>query len=334
MDPRKKKRKPPMQQVQKPEQKPGLHTRNRFGARYDFDALTKANPALKAYLVQTPKGSTSIDFKIPEAVRALNKAILADSYALKGWDFPPGYLCAPIPGRADYIHVIADLMSEENDGGIPDGGQIIGLDIGVGATCIYPIIGFHEYGWRFVGTDIDHKALDSANQILSANPNLQKAVTCRFQPDFEAILVGAIQANESFDFTMSNPPFHKTMEEAQEGSARKWRNLGVAEDDLAPVLNFGGQENELRYPGGELDFIRRMILQSVQMPKQVYWFTTLVAQKDNLPALYRALQRAEVRDMKTVEMAQGQKTSRVLAWTFLDEDERALWKQKRWTKPE
>ena len=311
--------------------KPGLHARNKFGARYDFNQLTKANPGLKPFVLKTVAGTDSIDFKNPQGVRELNKAILAATYGVRNWVFPEGYLCAPIPGRADYIHHLADLMAGSNDGYVPKGNLIKGLDIGVGATCIYPIIGFFEYGWTFVGTDIDHIALDSCAQILKSNPELAKAVVCRYQPFLDGTVEGAIKPNEYYDFTMSNPPFHKSADEAEEGTARKWKNLGEPPTDQ-PVLNFGGKDNELNYPGGEIAFIRKMIMQSEDVSKQCFWFTTLVSQKDNLAPLIRAVQRAHCTEFKVIEMAQGQKVSRILAWTFLNDEEREKWRQKRWLR--
>lgn len=300
---------------QKPGNKPGLHPRSRFGARYNFDLLTQANPDLKSFIVQTETGTQTVDFKNPLAVRALNRAILMEAYSIKKWDMPEGYLCAPIPGRADYIYHIADILAKENNSEIPEGPGVRGLDIGTGSTCIYPIIGHSEYGWSFVGTDIDKVALKSVDQILLANPKLKKAISWRFQPDFHQIFHGIITTGEYFDFTICNPPFHKTMEDAAAGTQRKWKNLGV-ETGENPLLNFGGQPTELQYPGGELDFIRKMIIESGDFKSQCRWFTTLVAQKESLPPLYRALSRAAVTRTKTIEMAQGQKVSRILAWSF------------------
>jgi 23S rRNA (adenine1618-N6)-methyltransferase len=72
------------------------------------------------------------------------------------------------------LHLIADLLAENNLGKIPKGDQITCLDIGVGASCIYPIIGVTEYGWKFIGSDIDSKSLESAKKIALANPSIQR----------------------------------------------------------------------------------------------------------------------------------------------------------------
>lgn len=287
-----------------------LHPRNRHRDRYDFAALTRASPELGPFVRRGPHGPT-VDFADPRAVRALNRAILQQTYGIAGWDIPEGYLCPPIPGRADYLHHAADLLAEGNRGG-----KIRVLDIGTGANLVYPLIGHREYGWSFVGTDIDPAALDGARKILKANPGLEAAIELRLQKDRGAIFRGVVAAGETFDLSLCNPPFHTSREAAREGSARKWRNLGREAGARAPLRNFGGQGAELWCEGGEAGFARRMIEESAGNPGLCRWFTILISQSLHLPAVHRALRQAEARDIRTIAMAQGQKRSRLVAWRF------------------
>jgi 23S rRNA (adenine1618-N6)-methyltransferase len=297
------------------EEKNILHPRNKHRSRYDFAPLCLANPALSSYIFINKYQNETIDFSIPEAVKALNKALLLHFYNLSYWDIPAQYLCPPIPGRADYIHYMADLLAANNNGIIPKGSNIKVLDVGVGANCIYPIIGHHEYGWHFVGADSNPTAIQSANTIVSKNQMLLQAIDIRLQPNETAIFEGIIQAGEKFSFTMCNPPFHASPEAAIEGSHRKWKNLGIKKDKKA-VLNFGGQQAELWCKGGELAFIEKIILQSASFADCCQWFSSLVSKQENLPFLYQALKKVKAIDVKTIAMAQGQKTSRLLAWRF------------------
>lgn len=111
----------------------------------------------------------------------MNKALLKQYYGINHWDIPKGYLCPPIPGRADYIHHIANVLGESNGGKIPTGSGIKVLDIGVGANCIYPIIGVKEYGWNFIGSEIDSIAVDSAKSLIDLNPELKGRIEIRLQ---------------------------------------------------------------------------------------------------------------------------------------------------------
>ncbi|NOS96809.1 MAG: RlmF-related methyltransferase, partial [Methylotenera sp.] len=81
-------------------------------------------------------------------------------------------------------------------------------------------------------------------------------------------------------------------------------------------LNFGGQSAELYCDGGEVAFVSRMIEESVQFKNQCTWFTTLISKAASLPSVYSALKKAHALKVKTIAMAQGQKQSRIVAWSF------------------
>ena len=260
-------------------------------------------------------GNESIDFANPDAVRALNKALLKHFYNISYWELPKTNLCPPIPGRADYLHYIADILAEQNSGVIPTEANVKILDIGTGANCIYPIIGHQEYGWSFVGTEIDKPAKLTAENIINHNPELKDLIKIRLQENKRNIFKGIIQADEQFDFTICNPPFHNSREAATEGTKRKLKNLGKTAENK-PVLNFGGQNNELWYEGGELAFITNMIFESVHFQKQCKWFSSLVSKKENLKPLYSVLKRVKATEVKTINMEQGNKVSRILVWQF------------------
>jgi len=311
--------------------KSGLHPRNRHRGRYDFEQLVQASPDLSHFVKLNEYHDQSIDFSNPKAVKALNRALLLQHYAVQDWDIPAHYLCPPIPGRADYLHYIADLLAASNGGSLPSGASVQVLDIGVGANAVYPLIGHREYGWRFVGSDIDPVAIANAQRIVDANAGLPDNIALRLQGVSSAIFRGVIRPGEAFDLTLCNPPFHASPEAASQGSRRKWQNLGKgSERDRAPVLNFGGQGAELYCEGGEAAFVTRMINESAQYASQCYWFTTLISKEANLPGVYRALQKANAAEVKTLEMAQGQKKSRVVAWTFLNAGQRQAWRNSYW----
>lgn len=263
----------------------------------------------------------------------LNRGLLKHFYGINYWDIPAGYLCPPIPGRADYIHYLADLLAQGNDDNIPVGGNIRVLDIGVGANCVYPIIGNSVYGWQFVGADIDPIAIKSANKIVSLNSKVKSNIECRLQPNAGDIFKGIVKPGEVFDLTICNPPFHASARDALAETDKKWKKLGIVGQKKS-TLNFGGQKNELWCPGGEAAFINRIIEQSALIAEQCFWFSTLVSKKNTLAGVYKALEKARVLNVKTINMKQGQKASRMVAWTFLNESRQQDWKNQRWmTQP-
>ncbi len=298
-----------------------LHPRNPHHGRYDFAALCDSWPKLKAFLRPNPAGDQTIDFSDSDAVLCLNQALLAHYYKVTNWMIPAGYLCPPIPGRADYIHNLADLLADSNEGQIPRGKGIRVLDIGTGANCIYPIIGSQSYGWKFVATEIDPVSVRTARLIVQSNPCLSKLVKVVQQKERRSIFRGIIRKGDRYALAMCNPPFHASMAVAQAGSQRKLRNLSKGHSVTGPAkLNFGGQNAELWCPGGEVQFVSRMIEESVEFAGQVHWFTSLISKAGNLRPLKRVLKQVGAKQVEVVQMSQGQKVSRFIAWSFRNVD--------------
>lgn len=291
-----------------------MHPRNRFKDGYDFARLTAAHPSLAAFVVRSPRGDDTIDFANPSAVLALNQALLRDAYGLQ-WSLPSGALCPAIPGRLDYVHHLADLLSGGDVAAIPRGPDVPILDVGTGASCIYPLLGASEYGWSFLATDSNQSSHRWARQVVRINRPVARLIEGRHQPDPFACFAHVTTASDRFAASMCNPPFHASAEEAAAGSTRKRRNLKLAA--TAAPLNFGGAPGELWCAGGEVGFIERMIAESAARPQLCFWFTTLVSKSASLPPLKRALARVQAAQVRTLEMAQGQKQSRILAWTFM-----------------
>lgn len=291
-------------------EKSELHKRNKHKGQYDFQLLTENYPPLKKFVILNPLGVQTVNFFNPQAVKALNKALLISYYGIRYWDIPKGYLCPPIPGRADYIHYIADL--------IQPGEQTANcrcLDIGVGANCIYPIIGQTEYGWTFVGSDIDPVSIENARKIVTCNPVLAHKIDLRLQKDNRKIFDGIITPDDYFDVTICNPPFHSSREEAEDVTLRKLSSLKGERVNKAR-LNFGGNANELWCEGGELRFLLNMISESQKFKNNCGWFTSLVSKEKNLDKLCAKLKAVNASEYKIIPMHQGTKSSRILAWRF------------------
>jgi 23S rRNA (adenine1618-N6)-methyltransferase len=310
-----------------PKIKSGLHPRNRHRERYDFNMLITSFPGLAPFVKVNAYDDESIDFFDPEAVKMLNKALLRHYYDIGYWDIPAGYLCPPIPGRADYIHHIADLLGSCNHRKIPIGNQVKCFDVGVGANCIYPIIGNKEYGWSFIGTDTDPVSIESAGKIVDLNPGLNGMIKLRLQTNSNDIFKGMIQNDELFDLTVCNPPFHTSLAAAQSGTRRKLNNL-KSKRVTKTILNFGGQNGELWCEGGEEGFVNDMIYQSKRFAQSCFWFSTLISKESNLKSVYAALNKSEAIEVKTIPMGQGNKISRIVAWTFLTKEQQKVWIKK------
>ena len=299
-----------------------MHKNNRHKQGYNFIALVKAHSELSAFIIKNKyNNQDTIDFSNALSVKALNLALLKSDYKVAFWDIPDGYLCPAIPGRVDYIHHLHDLLMTSPKALQVNKKPVKVLDIGTGASCIYPILGQREYGWHFVASDIDPVSIKVAKQILSADKILDKAINCRLQPNSNHIFNGIIAAGEYYHLTLCNPPFHRSLAEATQGSTRKWKNLNKDKsttEGQVKSLNFGGQKAELWCQGGELAFIGKMIKESKAYQKQVFWFTCLVSKKEHLSKLKLTLKKSQASQIKVIKMAQGQKISRFIAWSFYD----------------
>ncbi|MBO3098235.1 23S rRNA (adenine(1618)-N(6))-methyltransferase RlmF [Gelidibacter pelagius] len=294
-----------------------MHKNSLHIKKYDFDVLTKNHEALKSYVFVNDYQTQTIDFSNPDAVKALNTALLFTHYNVKFWEFPDENLCPPIPSRADYMHHLSDLLRRsqlETDIKI--------LDVGVGASCIYPLLGNAIYNWSFVGTDIDEKSLQIAQKIIDEN-NLGNAIELRHQKDYQHILKGILKSSDKFTASVCNPPFYKSQADALEATKTKLKGLGKGNDKL--VRNFSGTPKELCYAGGEKAFLHNYLYESSQYKQQCYWYTSLVSNVSHVRSMEASLKKLGATEFQVLDMIQGNKVSRVVAWSFLTKAEQNDW---------
>lgn len=291
-----------------------MHQRNKHINGYDINKLKNVNKSFKKHIITTNNRET-IDFGNPQSVLELNKSLLLADYKLKSWQIAANSLCPAVPGRADYIHYIADLLATENNGVIPTGSNTKILDIGTGSSIIYPIIGAQEYEWDFAGTEIDSNSINQAEANLNKNIWLKKKIQLRFQDNRENILDGIMFKEDKFDAIMCNPPFFKSREDNWNKSTKKFQNL-TKDKEKVTIQNFAGHPNELWCPGGEQAFITQMIYDSLKYKNQIKWTTSLVSSKDTLKPLISILEYKKASKIEIIDMAQGQKKMRILAWKW------------------
>jgi hypothetical protein len=77
-------------------------------------------------------------------------------------------LCPPLPNRLNYICWLCEVITCGIDpAGFHPSTHV--LDIGVGASCIYPLLGHKLFGWKFTGSDIDPESLSWSRNIIDSN---------------------------------------------------------------------------------------------------------------------------------------------------------------------
>ncbi len=317
-----------------------LHPRNRHrpidGVGYQFDELLSANPDLNPHVFIGKHGQHTINFADDKAVRELNRALILAYYDVQFWQIPEQFLCPAVPGRADYIHYLADLLVASNNGEIPTGKGVKGLDVGTGANLIYPIIGQKEYRWSFLASECNPVSFQTAKAILDSNGNLKRAIKIKQQTSPEHIFENIISPDNRLAFTICNPPFHTSAAEAAKSNITKQQKLAKHKrskqqsSDLQPSIvkkdyNFGGQNSELWCEGGEVEFVCKMIRESSKFQTQVLWFSSLISKQQSLAKVQAELANHGVTNSKIINMGQGQKISRFIAWSFIPEKEHSAW---------
>ncbi|EQC40043.1 hypothetical protein SDRG_02699 [Saprolegnia diclina VS20] len=275
----------------------GIHPRNKYKVPPDFKELSSSYPSLLPYLVPTATGRMHMQWHLPDALRELTKALLHRDFGLT-WDMPSTNLCPTLTNRLNYIHWIEDLLLLSRR--IYVGNDIIGIDVGTGASCIYPLLGHALNQWRFVATDIDAASLECARANVAAN-NLEQHISLRLVDGAACVLPTPLPP--AVDFSMCNPPFFDSMDEA----------------DTNPRAHCTGSLNEMTTPGGEVAFIERLIDASRVLQTQVRWYTSLIGRKSSLRPLLAALRAAGIRNTRTTEFLQGRTTRWGLAWSFTND---------------
>ncbi|CCF75511.1 Protein of unknown function (DUF890) [Babesia microti strain RI] len=242
-----------------------------------------------------------------------------DDYTSKIVIAPNRYLSPCIPGRKLYLDTINSLLGPSSDHKIYNNNVKV-LDVGTGASVIYPLLGCCEYGWNFVATDICDDALNIARHNVYIN-KLESKIVLRKQNNPFNMYNGVIDNYEFYHFTICNPPFYSSYDDRRNnfkthkmGNTRelifniphnctlklsqKYRNA----DDICHV-NYG---DYIIYPSGnddlnnsldettsfkrnricgELAFITLMLIESRFYCNNALWFTSLISKKINLKKL-------------------------------------------------
>lgn len=160
---------------------------------------------------------------------------------------------------------------------------------------------------------------------------MKNKIEIRKQKKKDNLFYGILKKDEIIDASICNPPFYASWEEVEQAFQKKIKNL-KRRNSKREIPNFGGQSHELWCNGGEAGFISHMIVESGLFPTSCFWFSTLVSKKSNLKYIYEKIHEVKAVEAKTIEMGQGNKWSRIVAWTFLNKKQQAAWAAYRWRK--
>ncbi|GLD71737.1 RNA N6-adenosine-methyltransferase mettl16 [Lates japonicus] len=246
----------------------------------------------------------SVNFKEPEAVRALTCTLLKEDFGLT-IEIPLERLIPTVPLRLNYIHWVEDLIDGQKQ-------PRRGIDIGTGASCIYPLLGATMNGWYFLATEVDDICFDYATKNVDQN-NLSDLIKVVKVPQ-KTLLMDALKEETEiiYDFCMCNPPFFANQLEAKGVNSRNSRRPPPSS------VNTGGV-TEIMAEGGELEFVKRIIHDSLQLKKRLRWYSCMLGKKCSLAPLKEELRKQGVPKVTHTEFCQGRTMRWALAWSFYDD---------------
>ncbi|XP_062071729.1 RNA N6-adenosine-methyltransferase METTL16 isoform X1 [Lepus europaeus] len=286
-----------------------MHARNRYKDKPpDFAYLASKYPDFKQHVQINLNGRVSLNFKDPEAVRALTCTLLREDFGLS-IDIPVERLIPTVPLRLNYIHWVEDLIGHQDS----DKSTLRrGIDIGTGASCIYPLLGATLNGWYFLATEVDDMCFNYAKKNVEKN-NLSDLIKVVKVPQ-KTLLMDALKEESEiiYDFCMCNPPFFANQLEAKGVNSRNPRRPPPSS------VNTGGV-TEIMAEGGELEFVKRIIHDSLQLKKRLRWYSCMLGKKCSLAPLKEELRIQGVPKVTYTEFCQGRTMRWALAWSFYDD---------------
>ncbi|XP_041052913.1 RNA N6-adenosine-methyltransferase mettl16 isoform X2 [Carcharodon carcharias] len=285
-----------------------MHPRNRYKDKPpDFTYLASRYTEFQQHVHTSLTGKVSLNFKDPEAVRALTCTLLKEDFGLT-IDIPLERLIPTVPLRLNYIHWVEDLIGSDT----VKSKLIRGIDIGTGASCIYPLLGATMNGWFFLATEVDDMCFNYAKKNVEQN-NLSDLIKVVKVPQ-KTLLMDALKEESEivYDFCMCNPPFFANQLEAKGVNSRNPSRPPPSS------VNTGGI-TEIMAEGGELEFVKRIIHDSLQLKKRLRWYSCMLGKKCSLAPLKEELRQQEVPKVTHTEFCQGRTMRWALAWSFYDD---------------
>ncbi|GAO17345.1 hypothetical protein UVI_02038650 [Ustilaginoidea virens] len=212
---------------------------------------------------------------------------------------------AAVPNRHNYILWLKDLLDTSSYS--KPGRELTGLDIGTGASCIYPLLGCVQRPWSFIATDIDDESLRFARNNVERNGLSGRIRLVARSPGDPLIPLDELGI-ASIDFAMTNPPFYESEEQLLRSAQRKRR---------PPWTACTGAKTEMVTPGGEAAFVDAMFAESLRLRGRVQWYTAMLGFLSSLAGFVDKLRGAGVGNYAVTEFVQGAKTRRWgVAWSF------------------
>ncbi|XP_063934505.1 RNA N6-adenosine-methyltransferase mettl16-like [Zophobas morio] len=172
-----------------------------------------------------------------------------------------------------------------------------------GASCIYPLLGSKLFGWHFRASD---RCAKLALKNVTAN-KLENRISLVLVDEDDPPLLKLVDQANRYHFCVCNPPFFNSKEEQESTHLRQTK----------PLSDNPGKEHEAVTRGGELEFIEKLLQDSLTLKKTIIWYTSLVGKKRSFLSIVKRLKGLrEVTTIKWTQFTQGKTTRWAVAWSF------------------
>lgn len=287
-----------------------MHRRNIFRKEPDFKKLALEYQELKPFISVSAKNKLKFDFKNPDALRSLT-CILLHKYFQKKITLAPDRMIPAVPQRLNYICWVEDLVRllEVQNSDL----KVCGLDIGTGASCIFPILACHRNpAWSFVGVDADEKSYEFAVINVQQNYMDNRIRLMKINKDQELYdIVSRTDIPYPLTFIMCNPPFFE-----QEYDVTIEMNTNIVSRPKSSANTSEGIESVVS--GGEIAFVGRMLEASQNLKQEVTIYTSMLGRKQSLIHFKQTLSSLSDENLTWTwaELCQGKTIRYAIAWSF------------------
>lgn len=256
---------------------------------YNFSHLKSKYPKLSALIDSSPK---YYDFQDPQFVKLLTTCILKEYHDVD-IVLSDKNLIPRVPNRYVYLMWVSKIVQFFEKQVRLNNRDVIIVDIGTGASCIYCILGASMFpSWKFVGTEINPESIEFALNNNINNSNLDRITLLKID---NAIDNNGDQNEEIFSpsltdsfnnislklkdrriiLSMCNPPF---FDESTDRNSEEFKKK-------IEITNLTADSTELFYKGGEVGFVKKMISESMKHAKdqgEFAWFTSMIGKFGSL----------------------------------------------------
>ncbi|KAI9693265.1 MAG: hypothetical protein M1822_005261 [Bathelium mastoideum] len=265
---------------------------------------------------------------VPDALKS-TKLISTSPYNFQEHDashFEESSFSKSVPHRYNYVRWIQEILDttgdDYSDTYDPER-QVIGIDIGTGASAIYPLLHTATRPlYRLAATELDAVSHAAAAHNISLNDHLAPRIRLYHPPSQDAPLLDLRALGlAGADFVMCNPPFYASTADLAARAARKAKPPSAVCTGAPVEMIYGATLGSTaaayeQNPGGDVGFCYRIVEESRGLKERVQWFTCMMGKLESLGQVVERLRSVGVRNWAIGCLSTGKTRRWVVGWSW------------------